>query len=69
VLIPAVNRAGLEGWDMVKVAADVKAAAEAQGQQVTGGLGKEGRGGCVCVCVCVLGGGEEWLGLGPGVWC
>lgn len=39
MLIPAVNRAGLEGWDMVKVAADIKAAAEAQGQQVMRGGG------------------------------
>lgn len=34
VFIPAVNRAGSDGWDMVKVATDIKLAAEAAGREV-----------------------------------
>lgn len=34
MFLPAINRAGPEGWDMVKVAADLKRAAEAAGNQV-----------------------------------
>jgi hypothetical protein len=34
VFIPAVNRAGHDGWDMVKVVTDIKLAAEAQGNEV-----------------------------------
>jgi hypothetical protein len=34
VFIPAVNRAGPDGWDMVKVATDIKLNAQAQGNEV-----------------------------------
>jgi hypothetical protein len=34
VFIPAINRAGPDGWDMVKVATDIKLAAEATGSEV-----------------------------------
>jgi hypothetical protein len=35
VFIPAVNRAGPDGWDMVKVATDIKLNAQAQGNEVS----------------------------------
>ena len=34
VFLPAVNAAGNQGWDMVRVATDIKEKAEAQGHQV-----------------------------------
>lgn len=56
VFIPALNRAGPDGWDMVKVAKSILTQAQADGNKVSG---RDAHTAHRPVCVCV-GGGDYW---------